>query len=79
MKIRKGDVVHILNTRMNGEIEYEGRARVVKRLGEDHALVRFDADGAECERFIDELAQDDPAAYARSLNALLEAAKGVLR
>jgi hypothetical protein len=59
--------VWIINCTLGGRFLVEGRARIVRRLGEDRYLVRF-PDGELVERFVDPKAQADPHAFVRTLN-----------
>jgi hypothetical protein len=59
--------VWIINCTLGGRFLVEGRARIVRRLGNDRYLVRF-PDGDLVERVVDPKAQADPYAYVRTLN-----------
>jgi len=60
--------VCIINCTLGGRFLVEGRARIVRPLGDDRYLVRF-PDGDLVERFVDPKAQADPYAYVRTLNS----------
>jgi hypothetical protein len=59
--------VWIINCTLGGRFLVEGRARIVRHLGDCRYLVRF-PDGDLVERFVDPKAQADPYAYVRTLN-----------
>jgi hypothetical protein len=65
--LKPGQQVWIINCTLGGRDLVEGRARVVRHLGDDRYLVRF-PDGDQVERFVDPKAQADPYAYVRTLN-----------
>jgi hypothetical protein len=64
---KPGQQVWIINCTLGGRFLVEGRARVMRHLGDDRYLVRF-LDGDLVERFVDANAQVDPYAYVRKLN-----------
>ena len=59
--------VWIINCTLGGRFLVEGRARVVRHLGDDRYLVRF-PDGDLVERCVDPKAQADPYASVRTRN-----------
>ena len=62
--------VNIINHTAGGGYFLEGRARIVRRLGSDLALVDFDDGYGMVQRFVDPQAQgDDVDAYIAGLNA----------
>jgi hypothetical protein len=59
--------VWIINCTLGGRFLVEGRARVVRRLGDDRYLLRF-PDGDLVERSVNPEAQANPYASVRILN-----------
>ena len=60
--------VNVINCKMSGTYFVEGRAQVIKDMGDDIMLVDF-GDNMPVERFVDPLAQgDDVAKYVARLN-----------
>ena len=75
---KKGQTVSILNQTMSGKFFVEGDATIIRSTGvEGQYVVKFvnsgpsrcDVPYGNCERFVDDCAQDDPHAYAKMLNA----------
>lgn len=64
---KPGQQVWIINRTLGGRFLVEGRARVMRHLGNDRYLVRF-PDGYLVERFVDPNAQADPYDYVRTRN-----------
>lgn len=64
---KKGDYVWVINRTYGGTFIVEGKAAVLKVLGEDRALVCFD-NGDKVERFIEKEAQANPEEYVAMLN-----------
>jgi hypothetical protein len=62
-----GQRVWIINRTLGGRYLVEGRARVVRHLGDDCYVVRF-PDGDLVERILDPQGQADPYAHVRTLN-----------
>lgn len=75
--LKKGDAVNIFQMSMSKGLLFEGRATVLKPVGDgsdEHYMVRFHgkdgkpARGEDYERFIDRDGQGDPDQYIREFN-----------
>lgn len=76
--LKKGAVVNIFQMSFNDGLLFEGKATVVKPVGngsDEHYMVRFHADIGKYngptptyERFIDREGQADPDAYIKAFN-----------
>ena len=75
-RFKAGDVVTVFQMHTRKGLEIEGKATVLKRIGDvdEQYFVRFHgkdgkpAPGDEYERFVDTWGQDDPAKYVREFN-----------
>jgi hypothetical protein len=78
---KKGTVVNIFQMSFNDGLLFEGKATVVKPVGngsDEHYMVRFKSDEGKYngptptyERFIDREGQADPDAYIKAFNKKL--------
>ncbi len=79
--LKKGDVVNIFQMSFNEGLLLEGKATVVKPVGngiDEHYMVRFHSDVGKYigstptyERFVDREGQADPEAYIKAFNKKL--------
>jgi hypothetical protein len=69
-KFRKGQKVYIINSTMGGTFIVEGQATIVRRIldVDSQYLVDFGDGFGPVERFVDPLAQDNPAEFVAHLN-----------
>ena len=64
--------VNVINRKLSGRFVLEGRARLVRDLGDGVAVVDFEDGYGRVERFVDPAAQgDDLDAYLQRLNSVV--------
>ncbi len=66
------EYANVINQKLSGRYFLEGRARLVRRLNDDMAIVDFDDGYGPTERFVDPAAQgDDLDAHLERLNSVV--------